>query len=359
MKKNSIKKLALALAMLLILVTVFALSSCTMPEDYYVEQLPEGAVDWTLSGDIETLTNETEGVEYKLYKSFPFVFVPLGDVYVYCDTVAWNLNDNFSPKSHVYRPIEHMGVVWVEFEGARYYYASESGRAHLEALQNGEIGSYRLHEENGNYREKEVSKVLIGYANSDLKNGVNVEKINVGLLDNYYAYYIEAFDTSNQFSYNYAAVFTKDHSEFWYIKLSEIDHQLINEYGRINYDMLEEISVTRLNSSNTLSIRSCINGGVESQYTTYEYELYELMDDYEEPVEDMTGAIILSTVFFWIAVFAVGFVFPLPFIILGCALAFIKKLGRPKYWLAVAAFALLWMLAAALFSLIIILIILI
>lgn len=359
MKKNSIKKYALALAMLLVFVSVFALSSCTMPEDYYVEQLPEGAVDWTLSDDIETLTNETEGVEYKLYKSFPFVFGTIGTVYVYCDTVYGNFGGDYRPNSSVYRPINECGIVWIELGGARYYYATESGRAHLEALQNGEIGSYRLHEENGNYREKEVSKVLIGYANSDLKNGVNVEKINVGLLDNYSAYYIEAFDASNQFSYNYAAVFTKDHSEFLYVKLSEIDHQLINEYGRINYDRLEEISVTRLNSSNTLSIRSCINGGVESQYTTYEYELYELMDDYEEPVEDMTGAIIVSTVFFWIAVFVVGFVFPLPFIILGCALAFIKKLGRPKYWLAVAAFALLWMLAAALFSLIIILIILI
>ena len=354
MKKNFAKKIALVIAFLLIFVNVFMLSSCTGT----VSEIPDGAVDWTLSKDMKTLTNETEGVAYTLYESFPFVFNAVGDVYVYCDTVTWFLNDNYSPSSVVYRPIKYCGVVWIELDGARYYYVTEKGKAMLETLRNGEAGSYHLRRENSEYyQSEEVDKSIISNGDSDLRNGVNVEKINVGLLDNYDAYYIEAFDELGQFSYNYAAVFTQDDNDFLYVNLADIDHQLLNEYGRIHYDGLGEINVTHLNSRNILEMRSCISGEIEYLYTMYEYEIDELYEYENDAAYDVL--VVLSSLIFWMSVVFVGFILPLPFLVLGFSLAFIKKLGRPKYWLWVSAFALLWIAFAILFSLIIIVIILI
>ena len=352
MKKNLTKRIALALALILIAISAFALSSCTSYD------LPEGAVDWTLSEDFKTLTNETDGTVYKSCEPWPFVYALVGDVYVYCDRVTWNLSESYSPEFGVYRLINSKDFVWLESGETRYYFATDEGKEQIDALKNGKIGSYRLRKENIDYYQPfEVHKGLIAQADANLKNGIDVENINVGLLDNYNAYYIEAFDPERNISYNYAAVFTVDNYDFLYVKLSEIDHQLINEYGRIHYDKLDEINVTHLNSSSTYQMRSYINEPLEYSDITYEYEGDMLQSDNE----DISYAVIVvgSMTFFWTAVVVIGFIAPIPLIALGCALAFIKKLGRPKYWLWVAAFALLWMLFAALFSLIIILIILI
>ncbi len=352
MKKNLTKRIALALALILIVISAFALSSCTSYD------LPEGAVDWTLSDDFKTLTNETDGIVYKECQPWPFVYEVSGDVYVYCDRVQWNLSDSYSPTFSVYRLMNSKDIVWLDDGNARYYFATDEGIAHIKALENGKIGSYRLREEHKEYYQQfDVHKGLITKANANLRNGVDVEKINVGMIDNCDVYYIEAFDAEDNIYFNYAAVFTKDAVDFYYVKLSDIDPQLINEYGRINYDKLSEITVTRLDSSSTYQMRSYISGPTEYLDEMYVYESDELETDYEDV--DYTAVVIGSMAFFWSAVVVIGFIAPIPLIALGCALAFIKKLGRPKYWLTVAAFALLWMLFAALFSLIIILIILI
>ena len=352
MKKNLTKRIALALALILIAISAFALSSCTSYD------LPEGAVDWTLSEDFKTLTNETDGTVYKSCEPWPFVYALVGDVYVYCDRVTWNLSESYSPEFGVYRLINSKDFVWLESGETRYYFATDEGEEQIDALKNGKIGSYRLREENSDYYYvQKVDKSVISNADFKLRKGVDVENINVALLDNHKAYYIEAFDELNQIYYNHAAVFTRDDREFIYVNLDSIDQQVINEYGRINYDMLCEIEIVRLDSDDNWSIRSCILEGKECTYSMYEYEIDELSEYGNDDIYDVL--VVCSLIIFWLSVVVVGFILPLPFIALGFSLAFIKKLGRPKYWISVSAFALLWMLFAALFSLIIILIILI
>lgn len=53
------------------------------------------------------------------------------------------------------------------------------------------------------------------------------------------------------------------------------------------------------------------------------------------------------TVTFWVAFALVGFVAPIPFLIVGFALPRSKKRGSPEYWYIVAILAGIWLLLAA------------
>lgn len=355
MKKNFIKKIALALALLLVALSMLALSSCTSSDVY---DLPDGAVDWTLSDDFKTLTNETDGIEYKLYCDFPSTINVFGEVYVYYDDVEYSFTEgDYVSYSSVYRPAENKDVVWLDFGGSRYFYVTENGEKHLDALFGGDIETYRLRLEGSfNYKMSNVHEAIINRADGNLSNGVNVVQIDTRYIDNSTPYYVEAFDETDSFSYDYAVIFSENGNDYLYVKLSDLDPRALDQYGRIEYNSGIEITATRLNDDDTADIKNIIDGYEECLDPYYTFEADEFLYVYDE---DSAGFVVFSLVLFWFALVAVGFVLPLPFLALGFALAFIKKLGRPKYWLAVSAFALLWMLSAALFALVIILILLI
>ena len=89
----------------------------------------------------------------------------------------------------------------------------------------------------------------------------------------------------------------------------------------------------------------------EYRYTDYVYEASELESD----VELVEGYLVL----FWIGYAVLGFIFPLPFLVIGLILAFIKKLGKRKYWLAVSGSALLWLAVAIVLAVVLAVVILI
>ena len=73
---------------------------------------------------------------------------------------------------------------------------------------------------------------------------------------------------------------------------------------------------------------------------------------YSEYVYENNGSATVETddmgywVFLWIVYFVCFLLPPVPLIIVGFILPFIKKLGKPKYWFIFMAFALLWLIAA-------------
>lgn len=350
MKKNLTKKVALALALVLIAFNVFALSSCTS------SSLPAGAVDWTLSDDFKTLTNETDGIEYELYDSNPSVFNHRQYAYVYCDVVCRDFAEGYYDESNVYTLTDNKDIVWLDFDGERYYYVTKDEKLKLDMLRNGQTGKcYIRGGADGKFRVASVPSSIINEANSDLKLNVNTEIIDSRILDNYNYYYIERFDSTKSISARYAVVFAKDDIDYLYVRLSDLSPNALDQYGMIDFSSGEMITLVHIRQETVSSLIKTINSGYMSTEVFYTYEIDQIPYNQDYYTEAVTSSMIL----FWVAVVVIGFIIPFPFFVLGCTLAFIKKLGRPKYWLTVAAFALLWMLFAALFSLIIILIILI
>ncbi len=363
MKKNYIKILALAVSLLLVFINLFTLSACTSSSDSEFFKYSDEAVDWEISKDFKTLTNKTEGIEYEQYDTPTLPLNVLGSIYVSYDKIIKESSKGQS-SSPVYQTLREDGIVWLVLDGIYYYYVTDDGRAYLDGLVNRKYDKFIVRNVDSDcyHTGKELSSKIINDLNSDLSDGINVEEIDSRFLDNYkFCYYIVSFDPRRQFCCFYGALFTNDYNDFLYVRLDSLDAKALDREGRLNFNSGEMITVTHLNKDYVLEMRKVTGseGQTLGQYYYYEQDRIMISHLNDEPEQDMTGIVIFSSVFFWVAVFVVGFVFPLPFFVLGCALAFIKKLGRPKYWLWVAAFALLWMLFAALFSLIIILIILI
>ena len=57
----------------------------------------------------------------------------------------------------------------------------------------------------------------------------------------------------------------------------------------------------------------------------------------------------------FVGIIVLGFVFPLPFLVIGLIFPHIKKFGKPKYWYIMSATSAAWILASTVFTIIVLL----
>ena len=330
MKKNIIK-ISVALAVLLLIINIFAVSafaanvpSKTEEPDQYV------STDWTLSSDGDELVNETEGITYTLYTSEVYLSAVPTKIYKYSENLG-----NYYNNLTVERPYNYTYAVWL----GRYeesYYVTEEGRAYLDSFIAGQIGSYRI-KKHDYYVKDPLTKSFIDDANNALKNNKNVREVDSRILDNCASYYIKAFDQTGCFSYTYGAIFELSKNDYWYVNTRDLPIEILEYDGSINYDSAATIKMTRVNYQ---TVDSYVNHRpMEKVRSQYVYEFGEV-----ENYDDELYAFSIFVV--WFDLIIAGFIGPIPFFVVGLVLAFSKKFGKHKYWLTVSALALLWILLA-------------
>lgn len=332
MKMNNIRKIALALALVMIIASLFSIS-------VLADNIP--FVSWSLSDSKTELKNGSDGRVYNLYRTE----VPLNEVsstiYVYSDTVDYK--DGYYPVSTIYQNPDYKDAVWIDGYYGNDIFVTAQGKKGLDAFLAGDVGSFWLTDQDL-YREIMATEKVAAFDKA-LHDGINTQSFEVKNLSpegKIEVYEILAMDKSRTFAYVYGAIYQLDVDEYWYVNYYELGNEYFDANGEFSYRR-GSVTMTRLEDSE--AVRAMIAA------TDYFYPNYVYEDDgrvVEEP--DDTG----TWMFFWVAYVLCFLLPPIPLIAVGAILPFIKKLGKPKYWFIFMAFAILWLIAALLLGILMI-----
>ena len=323
MKMNNIKKISLALALVMIIASLFSISTLADNNPFTV---------WSLSDAGTELENKSEGIKYQLYNTGINVDAEPFTTYVYADTV--NYNDSYY-ETAVYQNPDYKDAVWVNGYYGYDIFVTAQGKRDLEAFLAGDVGSFWLTDQDI-YRTK-MNSETVAELDEALHNGVNTQTFEVKNLSpagKIEVYEILAMDKNKTFTYVYGAIYKLDVNEYWYVNYYELGNEYFNSDGQFSYRR-GSVTMTRIEDSE--SVNSMI-ADTRYLYTDYVYE------NDGNTVEETDG--IGHWVMLWI-IYVLCFILPpIPLIIVGFILPFIKKLGKPGYWFIFMAFALLWLIAA-------------
>lgn len=129
----------------------------------------------------------------------------------------------------------------------------------------------------------------------------------------------------------YGAIYVMDGS-YYYLNYVNLGNQHFDAYGEFSYRS-GEVMLTKADT-----YRAAIESNLLplTEDYTYEYESEAIFSDD------------ISTPLFWIGFVLLGFIAPIPFLILGFVLSRAKKLGCPRYWRIISYIAIIWLALAAL-----------
>ncbi len=323
MKKNYIQKISFALVAILLLVNLFVVVAFANHED---------SVKWWLTDDQLQITNETEGITY----SYAFYGVSLRPaskiIYVYSQYLSYyesyvNINRNYPE------------VIWLNDDnGNAEIFVTETGYADIKSFVEGNIGSLRL--EFGDRMAEDISRDMVAEWDEAIRSDSNTEVFDVRDIKpsgkKVQVYYISAVDVSKTLSYNYGAIYRLSDGEYWYVNYTDLPNNYFDADGNFSYRG-GSVRMTRL--SDTSDLEGIISNAkyIDNDYI-YEWDSFEYEIDEKETDTWLT--------LFWAFYTVCVIIPPIPMILLGFILPFIKKLGKPKYWYSLLAFALLWLIFA-------------
>lgn len=331
MKKTMLRYISLAL----LIGALTVLLCCCSSAGYGTADLDEyGYMLWTVSEDGTTLDNGSKTyhacnlgltidptVAYRCYNpvSLPFDGYQAGDLCLpYPDAeYLWVLNDTH--------------------ETARVY-ATEQGREELKALVAGASSQFSLLDQDG-----KIAYLVENVAHKIEQSSEGWRKIdrNARTLSWYPCYELVAFDAQRSFRYAYGAVFSID-GGWYYLPYEGLSNEHFGEYRKFLYAD-EMVSLFPLEEDVVREVKQAVT------QLRYERTVYiEEVNWNDEPTYQVMVA-------FWIFYVLIGFLLPVPFLVLGLLLPISQKLGNPRYWYVLAILAALWILLAVMLMLLLIL----
>lgn len=224
------------------------------------------------------------------------------------------------------------------------YYVTEKGRELLDDLYDGSYSFVRLQNYNGfSAGLSDMSLELL--ERLDSFEG-ETEDLDVRELFEDECYNVLVYDATDTIEHTHAGIFKKN-SDFYYVNFDALDNSYFDSMG---YFSFREGTVTALKLDGELKkqVWSHVTSA-GARITEYEYA-----DGYSfEPDEYYGGAEYFgessgAAIFFWVFVLIIGFAAPLAAGITGICLALSKKPGRNKRWLVLPILSVVWMLAAVL-----------
>ena len=330
MKMNNIKKISLALALMMIIACLLSIGALADNKPTTV------ATSWSVSADKSQLKNDTDGRVYDLYYTENSIYKVSSTIYVFANNIY--TSDYYW--SSLYQNPEYKEAVWTPGDYQNDIFVTAQGKKDLDAFLSGDIGSFWLTDYSPQYRAAMDRKNISAWDKA-LRDGVNTQSFEVKDIipsNKVFVYEIHAMDKSETFTYAYGAIYQLGADEYWYVNYYELSNDHFNADGQFSYRS-GSITMTRLEDAEAVS---ALIASVDYCYTEYVYE-----DDGSESVvveSDDNG----YWVFLWVA-YAVCFLLPpIPVIVVGAILPHIKRIGKPKYWFILMAFALLWLIAAIL-----------
>lgn len=324
MKKNIFKKVSLALALTLAVVQIFTVCALAAPEES----------EWEMSEDRETLYYG--GEVYEIYE-------PDVTLYSMASTVYCYVLDEYYSYIHANMDDVTQDIVWTDTET---YYVTKGGREEIEDFLDGSIGSFLISESDYVYYNADLDNAVVSSIDADYFEGVNLKKVDVRDLKDLQCFNLLAVDKSGTLAYVYGALYALEYGGFYYLNYSNLGNQYFDADGNFSYRS-GEVYVCTLGAGVEREIEEA-KDEIEDNYPEYIWE-----DDFHMGVVfDPAAAIVL----FWICFILVGFILPIPFLVIGLVFPRSKKKGEPKYWYILSMIAGLWLLLATVLLIVILLV---
>ena len=330
MKMNNIRKISLALALVMII-------ACLLSIGALADNKPTTVVtSWTQSEDKSQLKNNTDGRVYDLY----YTDIPIYDVPSIVYVFANNIYTSDYYWSTLCQNPDYKEAVWAFGNYQNDIFVTAQGKKDLDDFLAGDIGSFWLIDQSPQYRAA-LSKENVAALDKALHDGVNTQNFEVKDIipsNKRFVYEIHAMDKSETFTYAYGAIYQLGADEYWYVNYFELSNEYFNADGQFSYRS-GSVTMTRLEDAEAVS---ALIASADYCDTKYFYE-----DDGSKSgtmESDDTG----SWIFLWVAYVVFILLPPIPVIAVGAILPHIKRIGKPKYWYILMAFAILWLVAAIL-----------
>ena len=314
-------------AFLLVLMLAASLSVSVFAEDELVE--------WSLSSDGTTLTRD-DGRVYYLIGEEPGVYIYNFTTYIFANSV---------PYGTIFATHRDSEIVCIDssYEEPRIY-ATQKGYEYIKALTEGTASKYRLNT-NGYYDTDLLPDAFVASLDAYEDIGYTVT-IDVKDLKNLSEaiYEVVATDETETLGFVHGAIYLIQGS-YYYLSYEDLPNNFFDADGNFSYRK-GEVNVVLLEETLTAATDSAL-------YTLKQQPMDNVWEDdsfdFGAVDSDETNMVV-----FWIFYSLIGFVAPLPILIVGVVLANRRKY-KSKYWYVMSGTAGAWILLSVILMLLFIL----
>ncbi|MBQ9085691.1 MAG: hypothetical protein IJY47_00730 [Clostridia bacterium] len=279
------------------------------------------SVDWGLSDDKMILTgNKT----YTYYGKLPREYLHHAkQIYEFSDHPDLD-EDFFIGTPYVEAPYADSGFVWIDSgDQYVYVYATPEGKIALDRFMNGET---ILHIRTEDSKQAPLAASVW----AEIGSGGETRSVDVTQLKDQMKYSVYAYDTTMTLSYEQGVIFVLG-GDYYGLDYTTLGNQYFDADGNFSYRS-GTVILTKLSQQKVQQILTAVNNA-ESFSTQYVREKSESEG---------------SSFIFWIFFVLLGFLAPLPFLILGLILPQSKKYRYAKYWYSLSVFGTIWLVFAVL-----------
>ncbi len=305
-KRFSVGFFALALTLMLcLLIPVFSVSAAASEERAY---------EWILSEDgSEIIRND--GRVYKYFALGRDFRIDPDSAYLFVNDVSLGDIYSYSPDGE---------IIWVEdYYGEAYMYTTTEGLSMAYRFCEGKYESYRI-ELDTTKKAAVIDNTVIESMNAlGVTELADVTEIDVTVLANYICHEIVARDKFNILSRTVGLVFETD-AGYYYVNFQTLDNSNFDADGNFSFRS-GTVALVRLSGIEEATVAGAVKNAAN------------IKTDIEHEVDRAAAENA-----FWVMFVIVGFIAPIPVLVMGFYLANSAKRGKPKYWYSLSILAAAW-----------------
>ena len=313
---------------------------CALSLGVAADQAKSSYVEWELSSDGQVITGN--GKVYTCYDHARDGILAINPAtrYYFANPVIYPGDSEGETVEGEVRSNRHDGEwIWVKTEDGDYVYTTETGKAELDALLEGDVASFVI-------MDADWQRVSTGakLAN-DLKDllsdkDTKTQKIAGTSLKNYEYYYVGGTDRSNSFIARQGMVFATADG-YYYLHLAKIGYP----FERQLFASANTFTLYQLDENTADVFEKDLEELAPLKMThLYEEAKYAVYDDEDEV--DTEDYIQSSVTFFKILFVIIGMVVPVAAMAVSVVIARSEKLKKPRHWYALTVAAAVWLLVA-------------
>lgn len=286
----------------------------------------DGNIIWSYNRENETIRGM--GKEYTYYRPTQDLIFDGPTRYHFFRTLSIFDDDDSFLMGYSLNP-EILEALYVDG-----FFVTEAGRVSLNALCAGNAANYRLRDSESVYGYSKRTEPLENGFVQSIMAGTDTVMIDVTTIEYSLVAYLYGYDGTDAYACQYGGLYEID-GMYFYIHYLTLGNQYFDAYGSFSYrsGTVEAVKLDETQASR-----------LEALLPMMEMHLTENVWEGQEADEPL--AYDSAVVGFVISVICLGFLLPLPLMIVSICMARSKKRGCPKYWYALTAVSAVWMAAA-------------
>ena len=337
MKKN--RKICLFVALVLILCILFAPAVYASGESSANDTT---FVEWEVSQDTASIFGG--GKLYSIYQGSREFYLDPRTAFCYENTVEI-YEDGYLEEGYVYAPTKGAEFLWVNTYSYNHIYATVAGKQALDDFLVGKDVKYTLE-----YGQKnaDLGEFDVGQLDAGADKAESTLEVEVRSLENQKRYDVITRDATYTFAYVHGAVYELE-GKLYYVNYETLGNNYFDANGDFSYRQ-GTVTLVALNGALSSIVTNAV-GKLEYSDTVY-------TDEYEFNYDDTIIDEVIMCVFFlifWVFYALIGFLPPIPMVLVGILVPIIFRKRRSSLrWLVLVPLSILWMLAALVLAMLLI-----